>query len=94
MPAYVIATIKVTDPAQYDEYRRLAGVATAKYGGRFLARGGNFAVLEGEADVNRVVIVEYPDLETARRFYDSPEYRAAREARANAATFTMIAVDA
>lgn len=94
MAAYVIATINVTDPAQYDEYRRLAGIATAKYGGRFLARGGNFAVLEGEVDANRVVIVEYPDLDTARRFYDSPEYRAAREARANAAVFTMIAVDA
>ena len=94
MPAYVIATIDVTNQERYEEYRRLAGVATAKYGGRFLARGGDFTVLEGRVDANRVVIVEYPDIETARRFYDSPEYRAARAARENAAVFTMLAVSA
>lgn len=94
MAAYVIATIKVTNPQQYEQYRHLAGIATQKYGGRFLARGGEFAVLEGELDANRVVVVEYPDLDTARRFYDSPEYRAARAARDSAAVFTMVAVSA
>jgi uncharacterized protein (DUF1330 family) len=94
MPAYVIATIDVTDPVRYEEYKRLAGIATAKYGGRFLARGGDLTVLEGSLDVNRVVVVEYADIETARRFYDSPEYRAAREARKDAAIFTMVAVSA
>lgn len=94
MPAYVIATINVTDPQQYEEYRRLAGIATAKYGGKFLARGGETALLEGSLDANRVVIVEYADLDTAKRFYDSPEYRAARAARENAAVFTMVAVSA
>ena len=81
VPAYVIATINVTNPQQYEEYRRLAGIATAKYGGKFLARGGDTALLEGKLDANRVVIVEYADLETAKRFYDSSEYRAARAAR-------------
>lgn len=94
MPAYVIATINVTNPQQYEEYRRLAGIATAKFGGKFLARGGETALLEGTLAANRVVIVEYEDLDTARRFYDSPEYRAARAARENAAVFTMVAVSA
>ena len=92
MAAYMLVDCSVTDPAKYEEYKRLAQTAIAQHGGRYLARGGETIVLEGSWQPNRVVIVEFPDLQRARAFYDSPGYRAAREARADAATMNMIAV--
>jgi uncharacterized protein (DUF1330 family) len=93
MPAYIIAQINVTDPAKYAEYAKLAGPAGAKYGGRFLVRGGNKTELEGNIPYERIVINEFKDVETARRFYNSPEYQAAREKRLGAADFNMIIVE-
>lgn len=93
MPAYVIAQVEVTDPAKYEAYKTLAPLAIDKYGGRYLARGGETAVLEGDAQTGRVVVLEFPSLEQARAFYDSPEYRKAREARAGAANMRLVAVE-
>jgi uncharacterized protein (DUF1330 family) len=93
MPAYVLVDAKVTDPAQYDEYRKVAPAAIARYGGRYLVRGGATTVLEGEWQPNRIVVLEFPDADAARRFYDSPEYRAARALRAGAAAMNVIVVD-
>jgi uncharacterized protein (DUF1330 family) len=93
MPAYVLVDAKVTDPAQYEEYRKVAPAAIARYGGRYLVRGGATTVLEGEWQPNRIVVLEFPDADAARRFYDSPEYRAARALRAGAATMNVIVVD-
>jgi len=92
MPAYILAEIEVTDPARYEEYKVLAPPAIARYGGRYLVRGGETAVLEGDWQPGRVVVLEFPTLEAARTFYDSPEYRAARDKRKNAAKMNMIAV--
>ncbi|TNE34914.1 MAG: DUF1330 domain-containing protein [Alphaproteobacteria bacterium] len=85
MPAYMLARINVTDPEQYEVYKSLAPIAIKKYGGRYLTRGGAMETLEGPEETLRVVLLEYPDMATARAFYDSPEYRKARDARANAA---------
>ncbi|MDF2366490.1 DUF1330 domain-containing protein [Sneathiella sp.] len=85
MPAYMIARIDVTDPEQYEVYKSLAPIAIKKYGGRYLTRGGPMETLEGPAETRRVVIVEYPDMAAAKAFYDSPEYRKARDARKDAA---------
>ena len=93
MPAYLIVDCLVTDPAQYENYKRLAPPAIAKFGGRYLVRGGATTQLEGQWRPNRVVVLEFPDVETARRFYDSPEYQAARDVRAGAATMNMIVVE-
>jgi uncharacterized protein (DUF1330 family) len=93
MPAFVVCNIKVSDPAAYEKYKLLAPPAIAQYGGRYVARGGKTAVLEGEWAPDRFVILEFPDMDAARRFYDSPEYRAAREARKNAARMSMILVE-
>ena len=92
MPAYILAEIEVTDPALYEEYKALAPPAIARYGGRYLARGGGTVTLEGSWQPKRVVILEFPTLEAARTFHDSPEYRAAREKRKGAANMNMIAV--
>ena len=93
MTAYAIVRVKVTDPDQYEKYKALTPDAIAAHNGRFLVRGGDFEVLEGEAEDRRIVLVEFPDLDTARAFYDSPEYREAREVRAGAAEMQMIIVE-
>jgi uncharacterized protein (DUF1330 family) len=93
MAAYVIADVEVTDPAKYEGYKKLTPDAIAKHGGRFIARGGQTATLEGNWRPGRVVIIEFPTFEQARNFYTSVEYTAARRARAGAATMKMIVVD-
>lgn len=93
MPAYVVVDCEVTDPAKYEDYKKLAPEAIAKHGGRYLARGGQTAMLEGDWRPNRIVILEFPSLEAARRFYTSVEYTAARRARAGAAKMDIIAVE-
>jgi len=79
---YWIANVTVTDPDAYSEYQVLAPEAFQKYGGRFLARG-EAETLEGNAWQRRVII-EFDSIEQARACYNSPEYRAAREQRAQA----------
>ena len=93
MPAYVIAQVNVTDPAKYQEYAKLAGPATQKYGGKFLVRGGKKTVLEGNIPYERIVVNEFPDVETAKKFYNSPEYQEAKKHRLGAADFHMIIVE-
>jgi uncharacterized protein (DUF1330 family) len=94
MPAYVIADIEVSDPAKYEGYRALSPGAIAAYGGRFLSRGGNMQVFEGNWAPSRVVVVEFPTAAQAQKFYDSPEYRVARQAREGATNrFNMIVVE-
>lgn len=93
MPAYMIVDVEVTDPEQYEKYKALAPAAIAKYGGRYLVRGGAHVTLEGGWRPNRVVMLEFPDVETAKRFYDSPEYREARALRANAANGNFVVVE-
>ncbi len=93
MPAYLVARIRVTDPEKYRGYMALSPAAIEKHGGRFLARGGEVVTLEGEPEERRVVIVEFPSLEAARTFYDSPEYREARAAREGAAEAQFFVVE-
>jgi uncharacterized protein (DUF1330 family) len=93
MVAYVIVEVEVTDPVRYEEYRKLAPAAISRYGGRYVVRGGKSVTLEGGWAPKRVVVLEFKDLATAQAFYDSPEYRAAREVRAGAANMRMVAVE-
>lgn len=93
MTAYVIADMDVTDPARYEEYRKLTPGAIAAHGGRFIVRGGEIAPLEGGWTPTRIVVIEFPTLAQAKAFWDSPEYREARAARAGAANARLIAVD-
>ena len=81
MAAYVIAIIDVTDPDGYKEYARQVPATIAKYGGRYLMRGGAMELREGEWPGARTVIVEFPSLDKAREWYESPEYRPVRKIR-------------
>jgi uncharacterized protein (DUF1330 family) len=94
MPAYLVAMMTVTDPQAYEGYRSLAAAAIAKHGGRLLARGGKHEVPEGSFPGSRVVIVEFESFDKAKRFYDSPEYLAAREQRRGATSvFSLLIVE-
>ena len=84
MAAYVIAHIDVTDPELYDEYRNGVLATITRYGGRFLVRAGATEVLEGSFRPKRVVVVEFPSVELAKTWWDSPEYRPLRELRQRA----------
>jgi uncharacterized protein (DUF1330 family) len=92
MPAYVIVETDITDPEQYEQYKAATPAAVAAGGGRFLARGGEHVVLEGDWHPSRLVVLEFEDLEAAKRWYDSEAYQAAKRLRAGAANFRMIAV--
>ena len=93
MPAYVIIETDIHDPEQYERYKAASPAAVAAGDGRFLARGGELAVLEGDWNPPRIVVLEFPDLETVKRWYDSPDYQEAKRLREGAASLRMIAVE-
>lgn len=76
MAVYAIVHVDVHDDAEYAKYAALAGPAVVKYGGEFLARGGETVAMEGRARA-RNVIVRFKDMDTAKTFYNSPEYQEA-----------------
>jgi uncharacterized protein (DUF1330 family) len=92
MSGYVIADVEVTDPVQYEEYRRMVPASVAAYGGRFVVRGGAFEVLEGDWQPKRLVVLEFPSVEQARAWYDSEEYRAAKALRLRTANSSVVIV--
>ncbi|HXC12532.1 MAG TPA: DUF1330 domain-containing protein [Stellaceae bacterium] len=93
MPAYVIADVQVTDPAGYEPYRPLAAASIARFGGRFVVRGGRADLLEGSPEPKRVVVIEFPDADTARRWYHSDEYQQALKIRQANSTARLILVE-
>ena len=93
MPAaYIIADVEITNTEQYGKYRELSSTAFSVHGVKPLARGGPTTRLEGR-DPGRIVILPFESVEAAKAFYDSPEYRKAREARAGAAVMNMLIVE-
>jgi uncharacterized protein (DUF1330 family) len=93
VPAYIIVETDIHDPEQYELYKQASPSAVATGGGRFIARGGELAVLEGDWRPKRLVLLEFPDLESAKQFYGSPEYQEAKRLREGAAGFNMVAVE-
>jgi len=93
MPAYLISTIKITDPTGYEDYRKLVGAPLAKYGGKFVVRGGAIEYKEGDWRPQRIVVVEFESLSKARAFYDSPEYAAAKAIRQRTSESSVLFVE-
>ena len=91
---YIFANVKVTDPVQYEEYRKWSSLAMKNHGAEVCVRGGKTEVLEGDWSPKRVVLLKFPSEQAARTFYDSPEYLAARQARSGGvATMRMLLVE-
>jgi uncharacterized protein (DUF1330 family) len=92
MAAYVIVETDIHDPEQYEQYKAASPAAVAGGGGRFIVRGGELAVLEGDWQPGRLVVLEFEDLDAVKRWYASPEYQAAKKLREGAANLRMVAV--
>ena len=93
MNAYVISDITVNNPERYEDYKKLAPPAIEAHGGKYLARGGRAEKLEGNWEPDRIVILEFESVETAKKWLDSPEYREARALRLQNASANMIVVE-
>jgi uncharacterized protein (DUF1330 family) len=90
MAAYVIGDIEVTDPAAFEEYRSRLGVTIEQYGGRFVIRGGRVDSKEGDWQLHRLLMLEFPSFEQAERWYNSSEYRPLIAIREKAARTHLI----
>jgi len=93
MPAYLIANVNVHDAATFEEYRRQVPATIAKHGGRYLVRGGRVERLEGTWNPTRLVVLEFPSMEQARRWYDSEDYRGPRALRMRCAMADVVFVE-
>ena len=91
--AYILANVTVTNPTQYEDYRKFSTLAMQAHGAEVCVRGGAVSVLEGDWAPERVVLMKFPSREAAQAFYDSPEYGLARAARAGAAVMRMVLID-
>ena len=92
MAAYVIANVEVTDAATYERYRKDVPATIEQYGGRFLVRGGAVTALEGDFQPKRIVVLEFPSVERAQAWWDSPEYRPLRALRQSASRGDLFVV--
>ena len=94
MPAYWVARSKINDPVEYKKYTDLVPAIIAKFGGKVLARGGKFQIMEGPAKFHRFIVIEFPTFEQGVACFTSPEYdRAAAFRRAGAGEVETIMVE-
>ncbi len=93
MAAYFIVDVDVKNPQAYEAYKQAAAASIAQYGGRYLVRGGKHDVLEGQWHPTRLVILEFPTVETAKRWYTSPEYAKVKPIRLQHAESDLVLVE-
>ncbi len=93
MSAYIIVDIEVTDPTQYEDYKKLAAATVAAYDGKYIVRGGTAEQLEGDWTPRRVVVLEFPTLDRAKEWWASEDYAPAKAMRHASATSNMIVVE-
>jgi uncharacterized protein (DUF1330 family) len=93
MPAYVIYQGEVTDAERYEEYKARAAASILAAGGRYVVRGGDVDVLEGDAPEGRTVVLEFPTRQAAIDWYRSEEYTEIRKIREGAARARLYVVD-
>jgi uncharacterized protein (DUF1330 family) len=93
MAAYLIAEVDVHDAALFEEYRKRVPATIAKHGGKYVVRGGATETLEGGWTPKRVVVLEFPSMDQARKWYGSSDYAPALALRLKAATTKAILVE-
>ena len=93
MSAYVVVQVEINDPVRYADYKGMVPASLEKYGGRFIVRGGQVHTMEGDWAPKRFVLVEFPSVERAKAWWDSPEYRDARDLRWATANSQLIIVE-
>jgi uncharacterized protein (DUF1330 family) len=93
VPAYIVVETDIHDAEQYELYKQASPAAVEPGGGRFIARGGDVAISRAIGNPKRLVLLEFPDLDAAKRFYESAKYQDARRLREGAARLNMVAVE-
>ena len=94
MSAYIVVDTKIHDDAAYEEYKKLAKPIAEKFGGVYRVRGGSLDIIETDLwSPTRIVIVEFPDVRTARAFLDSDEYAPVKSMRQRHADCTLFIVE-
>ena len=93
MAGYVIANVDVKDAALFEQYRKQVPDSLARYGGKYLVRGGAHRTLEGGWTPSRLVVLEFPTVEQARRWYESDEYREPKALRMKCAVTDVVLVE-
>lgn len=93
MAAYIIADVDVKDAKAFEPYKQPTIASVARYGGRFIIQSSTHEVLEGRWNPTRFVVLEFPSLEAARRWYDSEEYREAKALRLKHAVSNLLLVE-
>jgi uncharacterized protein (DUF1330 family) len=91
--AYIIVDVEITEPVGYEDYKRQTPSSVAQYGGRFIVRGGRAENLEGDWSPNRMVVVEFPSVEQAKKWWSSSEYAPAKALRQRCGRTRMIVVE-
>ena len=93
MAAYFIAQLEITDPAGFEEYRKLVAPLVSKYGGKYVVRGGAIETIEGDWAPKRLVVLEFESVERAKQWHDSEDYRPVMEMRHRTAITNAIIVE-
>jgi len=93
MSAYMIVNVDVKDPAMYEEYRTKVPALIRKHGGEHLVRGGKSVILEGDWKPSRLVIFRFPDIASAQRLFNDPEYQPLKALRQLASTADIVVVE-
>ena len=93
MTAFVILDIEVTDPAGYEDYKKMAAPTVALYGGTYVVRGGYVETLEGDWAPKRIAVLQFESVERAKAWINSPEYAEARALRFKYAVLKAIVVE-
>lgn len=93
MPAYLIGSITVTDPVGFEDYRARVPAVIAAHGGRYVVRGGQMEVLEGDWPGQRTVVLEFPDMARLKAFYDSADYAPLLALRQRSAVSSIMLVE-
>ena len=93
MSAYIVVQVEVTEPAGYDEYKKMVPSSLAAYGGKFVVRGGACETLEGSWRPKRLVVLEFPSVAKAKQWWASNEYSDGKALRQRTAKSEMIVVE-
>jgi uncharacterized protein (DUF1330 family) len=93
MASYVIVDIEVTDPERYKQYIEVAPPTIARFGGKYIVRGGRAERLEGEWTPKRLVVLEFPTFEQAKAWWSSEDYAGPKALRQSASIADMVVVE-
>lgn len=90
MAAYIVATVRITDPDKFGAYTKAIAGLSERHGGEYIVRGKITEVLEGDIDPNeRVIVSRFPDAASAKAYAQSDAYRSAARLREGAGTVHM-----